>query len=443
MRLRRWGHQPHPAGRGVEVISTDLVDRGYGRGGHDFLADHVTLADHIITNPPYGPARGLAAKFVEHALTRIRSGGTVCMLLRTNWEAPQAHQHLMARCARKYTFSRRLEMHRGGYTGKKHSPQLDVSWYVFSNEHAGPTQTKVLPPDCGDEVALFNSPIAPLPVPRGRAMRGLQLLTTVERLAEPRGAKITILGRPGVGKTYLLRSLSSQTLIETLFLDAEAGDLCVASLAIASIRPEAWPDFRDVACALGGPNAALAPSAAYSEAHYQKVMANADLAGLTAFKTLFVNSLSEASRRCRVWAEQQPEAFSDRGRKDLRAVYGLVAREMIGWLQQLQHMRSRNVILVAVLEKVVDNYNVVTWRPQIEGQRTGNVMPAIVDEVLSLEWLDFGDHKPVRAFVTQEPNPWGLPGKDRSGKLAMVEPPDLGALLIKLSSPALTKGETS
>jgi hypothetical protein len=41
-------------------------------------------------------------------------------------------------------------MHRGGYTGKKHSPQLDVSWYVFSNEHTGPTQTSVLPPDCGD-----------------------------------------------------------------------------------------------------------------------------------------------------------------------------------------------------------------------------------------------------------------------------------------------------
>jgi hypothetical protein len=135
---------------GLEVISTDLVDRGYGRGGHDFLADNATLVDHIITNPPYGPARGLSAQFVEHALTRIRPGGTVCMLLRTNWEAPQAHQRLMARCCRKYTFSRRLKMHRGGYTGKKHSPQLDVSWYVFSNEHTGPTQTEVLPPDCGD-----------------------------------------------------------------------------------------------------------------------------------------------------------------------------------------------------------------------------------------------------------------------------------------------------
>jgi hypothetical protein len=143
---------------GFEVISTDLVDRGYGLGGHDFLADHATLADHIITNPPFGPMRGLAAKFVAHALARIRPGGTVCMLLRTNWEAPQAHQRLMARCCRKYTFSRRLKMHRGGYTGKKHSPQLDVCWHVFSNEHVGPTLTEVLPPDCGDEATKFDTP---------------------------------------------------------------------------------------------------------------------------------------------------------------------------------------------------------------------------------------------------------------------------------------------
>jgi hypothetical protein len=72
---------------GFEVLSTDLVDRGYGRGGHDFAADSTTLAYHIITNPPFGPSRGLAARFVAHALTRIRPGGTVCILLRTNWEA--------------------------------------------------------------------------------------------------------------------------------------------------------------------------------------------------------------------------------------------------------------------------------------------------------------------------------------------------------------------
>lgn len=267
------------------------------------------------------------------------------------------------------------------------------------------------------------------------------ILTAADRGAEERGAKIAIFGRPGVGKTYLLRTVSPQMLAETLFLDAEAGDLCVADLPVASIRPQTWPDFRDIACVLGGPNPALAPSSPYSKAHYEHVVANPDLAGLISFTTLFVDSLSEASRRCRVWAEQQPEAYNDRGKKDLRAVYGLVAREMISWLQQLQHMRSRNVIFVAVLEKVVDDFNVASWVPQIEGRRTAAVLPGIVDEVLTLDFLDFGDRKPVRALVCREPNPWGFPAKDRSGKLDQVEPPDLAKLLAKLTPAQPLKGD--
>lgn len=39
---------------GYEVISTDLIDRGYGTGGHDFLKSTRPLAKNIITNPPYG-----------------------------------------------------------------------------------------------------------------------------------------------------------------------------------------------------------------------------------------------------------------------------------------------------------------------------------------------------------------------------------------------------
>jgi hypothetical protein len=66
-------------------------------------------------------------------------------------------------------------------------------------------------------------------------------------------------------------------------------------------------------------------------------------------------------------------------------------------------------------------------------------MPAIVDELLTLEFLDFGDGRAQRGFVCGEPNAWGLPGKDRSGRLDLTEPPDLGALLAKItSSPSAT-----
>lgn len=65
---------------GYEVIATDLVEYGYGRGNFDFLKSQTPLAKNIITNPPYGS--GLADKFLRHALTMIeQTGGRVAMLL--------------------------------------------------------------------------------------------------------------------------------------------------------------------------------------------------------------------------------------------------------------------------------------------------------------------------------------------------------------------------
>ena len=39
---------------GYQVVSTDLIDRGFGAGGHNFLKSSRPLAKNIITNPPYG-----------------------------------------------------------------------------------------------------------------------------------------------------------------------------------------------------------------------------------------------------------------------------------------------------------------------------------------------------------------------------------------------------
>jgi hypothetical protein len=50
---------------GYDVVGTDLVDRGYGRGGIDYLTTTEKLANAVITNPPFGD---LAHPFVEHTL---------------------------------------------------------------------------------------------------------------------------------------------------------------------------------------------------------------------------------------------------------------------------------------------------------------------------------------------------------------------------------------
>jgi hypothetical protein len=267
----------------------------------------------------------------------------------------------------------------------------------------------------------------------------MKIITADERLAEKSGPKILMVGPSGVGKTSQLKTLSAEMLASTAVIDIEAGLLAVADLPVASIRPRTWDECRNIACAVGGPNPALPPTAAYSEAHYAEVMKNPELAKLSPFRILFIDSLTGAGRLCFQHAEQMPESLTDRGRKDLRAIYGLHARNMIGWLSQLQHARERTVIFVAVLEKNVDDFNIATWQPQIEGGKTGRELPAIVDEIITMQWIDFGDRKPVRAFVCTNPNPWGYPAKDRSGRLQQLEPPHLGRLIEKLTGPGQRK----
>jgi energy-coupling factor transporter ATP-binding protein EcfA2 len=265
----------------------------------------------------------------------------------------------------------------------------------------------------------------------------MRALTAAERLAEPRGAKILVIGQSGSGKTSLLRTLDSATRASTLFVDCEGGDLSVLGLPVASVRPQTWHDLRDLACVMGGKDPARPANAPYGHDHYQSVIADPVLAGLAAYQTVFIDSLTQAMRLCRGWAETQPESFSDRGRKDLRGTYGLVAREGVTLLQQFQRGRSRNVIFVAVLERHVDDTGFAVWRPQIEGAKTTREMPAIIDVIVTLEQLDFGDDKPLsRAFVCTSPNIWRLPARDRSGRLEQLEPPNLQHLLDKLLNPA-------
>jgi hypothetical protein len=269
----------------------------------------------------------------------------------------------------------------------------------------------------------------------------MKIISADERLREKAGAKILIAGPPKIGKTSLLRTLLNSS--TALFIDLEAGDQAVMDVPIATLRPQTWDDCRNLACFLTGPNPALPPTACYSEAHYDAIRADFDGMGLERIDTYFVDSITVAARLSFGWAEQQPEAVSERTRKkDIRGAYGLHAREMIGWLTHLQHGRGKNVIFVCILESVVDEFRHREWALQIEGQKTARELPGIVDQIVAMNFVDLGDgQEPVRAFVCG-PNPWGFPAGDRSGKLDLLEKPHLGELLAKLSAPIARKALT-
>jgi hypothetical protein len=111
----------------------------------------------------------------------------------------------------------------------------------------------------------------------------------------------------------------------------------------------------------------------------------------------------------------------------------------------LQQARAVNVVFLGVLETVTDDYNRTEHRLQLEGARTSRELPAVVDQVITYTWVDFGDGAgaATRAFVCTSPNPWQFPAKDRSGRLDQIEQPDLVKLLAKLSANANSSAKST
>jgi len=272
----------------------------------------------------------------------------------------------------------------------------------------------------------------------------VRIVTADERLSAAHNkTSLAIFGPPGVGKTTLLKTLPPE---HTVCLDLEAGMKSVQDWPGTSIPIRSFVDFRDLAVLIGGPDPAADANAWYSAQHHQHVRgvyAGSGMEELLASKAvIFADSITDLTRQVMTYAKQQPEAFSEKtGKPDTRGAYGLLGREVIQALKHLQHAPGKTVIFVGVLERVTDEFNVATWQPQMEGSKAGRELPGIVDQVISMHLFSrdatgayvLDDKAEERRLVCRAGNPYGLPAKDRSGRLDMTEPPDLGALLSKIN----------
>lgn len=123
---------------GYDVESTDLIDRGYGRGGVDFLACDKIYDGDIITNPPYKYAK----EFAKHAVEIIGEGHRVAMFLRLQFLEGKARRHLFEEYPPKliYVASSRISCCRNGDFSKEQrsdSSAQAYAWFIWEKGFSG------------------------------------------------------------------------------------------------------------------------------------------------------------------------------------------------------------------------------------------------------------------------------------------------------------------
>ncbi len=120
---------------GYDVISTDLIDRGYGEGNRDFLMEWQPLAPNIVTNPPFR----WAIEFTDRAL-QLTTGKVALFLRLAFLEGVERGKWFPnTPLARVWIMSRRVPMQRGKLQeeGDGHGV-IAFAWFVWEHSHSGP-----------------------------------------------------------------------------------------------------------------------------------------------------------------------------------------------------------------------------------------------------------------------------------------------------------------
>ena len=121
---------------GFTVISTDLVDRGYGESNVNFLeTEYKPEQVDILTNPPYKYAQ----QFVEHAMELSTDGDYVVMFLKIQFLEGKARRELFKKYPPKYVyvFSERQTCAMNGNFDKYCQSALCYCWYIWEKGFNG------------------------------------------------------------------------------------------------------------------------------------------------------------------------------------------------------------------------------------------------------------------------------------------------------------------
>jgi hypothetical protein len=119
---------------GKNVISTDLIDRGYGLGKQDFLQATEKFDGDIITNPPYKYITEFILKAIELSKNKV---AMFCKL--TTLESQSRFNKIYKQYPPKtiYVFSKRISCYKNNDKSKYQSSAVCYAWFIWEKNFKG------------------------------------------------------------------------------------------------------------------------------------------------------------------------------------------------------------------------------------------------------------------------------------------------------------------
>jgi phage nucleotide-binding protein len=208
------------------------------------------------------------------------------------------------------------------------------------------------------------------------------------------GVKLLVYGAAGAGKTSLIKTLPNP-----IVLSAEGGLLSIQDADLPYIEIASMDDLREA---------------------YAFIMSEEG----AAFESVALDSISEIAEVV-LNAEKKTA-------KDPRQAYGAMQEQMADLIRAFRDLPGKHVYMSAKLEKSQDETGRMLYAPSMPGNKTGQSLPYFFDEVLALRVERDGEGNTQRALMCDSDGLWQA--KDRSGKLAAWEAPDLGAIIEKINA---------
>ena len=123
--------------------------------------------------------------------------------------------------------------------------------------------------------------------------------------------------------------------------------------------------------------------------------------------------------------------YEKKNTKDPRAAYGSLAEKMTDLIRAFRDLPGKNVLFLCKQEKVKDEQSgAMLYSPSMPGNQLKNGIEYFFDEVLALRVEKDADGNPTRWLQSQRD--YNYSGKDRSGALAMFEPPNIADIAAKI-----------